>query len=602
MSEKQNKILLIDERAIVRETLAFALTQHNYAVCPVADPEEAIQSAGQFAPDLIVLDVCLSKMSPDHMLQKIRGIGGCERIPIVVLTDESEKEVILRLARFKLKAWLLKRSFILKQFIERIDCILADQPATEVPHSAEAEQSKQSKQSEQPEQPEQVATRQATVSVNNVGVDDIKDLKPIIKRSEVHQILDSCHDLNGLSPTVAQILRMTRQKNCSIEMISKIVKQDQAISLKLLKLANSAIYARGETVDTVRKAIMRIGLNKINQTVMSISVIDNFAKSDSASTINLMDFWEHSIATGLISNHITRELGYSEDDIDNAFTIGLLHDIGRLVYAELFSDIYPQVLDHAQRLQAPLELVESRLMLINHAEAVDRILHSWNFPNNIINPIAFHQLSVGNIRRMAPRSLQEIAILALSNRIAHALLLGSSGNCTMYPIDEYLSTLNLDPKYIAKLCETIPDEVVDIKIAMLSNTNNTINTDYYSAYREQFPDHFNPIVVSGNPDAEPVNLMVRRMTEFTDGDLPPSIAFVVINNNSERVKLGMKLVEMENNAGVEPLPLIIISRNGKLVLEDSLMAKRKTALTSFPFRLDVFAELIKQFHLEPVTT
>ena len=152
------------------------------------------------------------------------------------------------------------------------------------------------------------------------------------------------------------------------------------------------------------------------------------------------------------------------------FTAGLLHDVGRMLFAERLGDRYTEVIDTADKLGLPLETVESRLLLINHADLTDRLLRQWNFSPELINPIALHHLSVGNIRRMVPRMVEQVSTLALANRLAHALLLGSSGNDAVYPIEEFVQALNLSADVIREICRTVPDETLDLRIAMLSHS------------------------------------------------------------------------------------------------------------------------------------
>lgn len=68
-------------------------------------------------------------------------------------------------------------------------------------------------------------------------VTNIKELKPLISRTEIQDLLDDCSELKALSPTVGQILKLTQSSRCSIEQVVKVVKQDHAVSLKILKLA-----------------------------------------------------------------------------------------------------------------------------------------------------------------------------------------------------------------------------------------------------------------------------------------------------------------------------------------------------------------------------
>src|SRR5690606_37389796 len=129
-------------------------------------------------------------------------------------------------------------------------------------------------------------------------------------------------------------------------------------------------------------------------------IVDRFSGIEEAARLNASQFWEHSIATGLIAADISRYREADDEATESAFTLGLLHDIGRMVYIDMLGETYRQVLDTADRLQLPLEEVESRLLLINHADAMDRVLHAWHFPKALINPIVFHHGSVTEIRRM----------------------------------------------------------------------------------------------------------------------------------------------------------------------------------------------------------
>ena len=217
---------------------------------------------------------------------------------------------------------------------------------------------------------------------------------------------------------------------CSLEAVAKAVSQDQAMSLKMLKLANSPVYMRGDRVDTVHKALMRIGVSSIRQAVMNIGVVERFSAPAFGELLSTGQFWEHSIACGLIATQLAEARG--EQDADTAFTCGLLHDLGRVVLAEVLGERYSGVIETARSVEAPLEQVESRMLLLNHADVMDRLLTGWKFSKHLIDPIMHHHLSVANARGVIPARRGEILRLGLANRLAHAMLLGDSGNVTIY--------------------------------------------------------------------------------------------------------------------------------------------------------------------------
>lgn len=432
------------------------------------------------------------------------------------------------------------------------------------------------------------------------GIQAVKDLKPIMTRSEIQEHLDNCTELKGMSPTVVQILKITQSSRCSIEQVVKVVKQDHAVSLKILKLANSSAYTRGEPVDTIHKAVMRIGLTQIRQAVLNISVIDQFSGEDQITQLSTPQFWEHSIATGLITAEITHALSDKTAELDIAFTMGLLHDIGRIIYLEMLGDKYRDVLKAAEFLQVPLEQVESRMLLINHADAMDRILHKWKFPEALVNPIALHQLSLGNIRRMAPNAINEVAILALANRLAHALLLGSSGNLSLYPTEEFVSILRLKPGVIKKIEEEIPEQTDDIKFSMLASSNQQAWPRLRDELDELFIEPFRPIHISDEPEFDALRIFCDRLRDSTEEE-PPNVGIIHIKRGQERVPLTEKFKQAQAEASVEQLPLIILSPKGDIQLEERAMAGRQFELLPFPVSISRLIEAFNKI-VSPCTT
>jgi len=487
----------------------------------------------------------------------------------------------------------------------------ADTPSPRVEQSAEksegtdpnrkqetgAETSSQAPAAEEkPTPPAPAVNASPTESVTDMldGVQTVKDLKPMMTRTEIQELLDNCSELKGMSPTVAQILKLTQSPRCSIENVVKVIKQDHAVSLKILKLANSSTYTRGEPVDSVQKAVLRIGLTQIRQAVLNISVIDQFSGEDQDMLLSTPQFWEHSIATGLITVEITHALSDKTTDLDIAFTMGLLHDIGRIIYLEMLGEKYKGVFKAAEILQVPLEQVESRLLLINHADAMDRILHRWKFPKDLVNPIALHQLSLGNIRRMAASALNEVATLALANRLAHALLLGTSGNLSLYPTEEFISTLRLKPDVIQKIEKEIPSQTDDIKFSMLASANQKTWPRLRDDLSEKLHQPFRPISISAEPEFDAVRIFCDRLREFTEEEESPNVGVIHIKRGQERVPLTTKFKQAETEASVESLPLIILSPKGDLQLEERAMASRQFELLPFPVTISRFIEAVNK--------
>ncbi|MEX2214641.1 MAG: response regulator [Phycisphaeraceae bacterium] len=565
-------MLVVDDVAIVREPVAAALREQGYQTVCAVNGREALVLANQCKPDLILLDLHMPGAGGLEMLRALRGDPALERTPVLVLSELTDKASVIEAGRLGIEGYLLKSRFTLKDMLHRVEAALGTGLE---PGAALKDVDETNEHTEPSTIPS--AARQESVRPHRAPGDEraahLKELKPVLTRSQMQEHLDNCGELKALSPTVARVLKMTQSAECSMDAVAAVIKQDQAISLKLLKLANSSVYARGEPVDTVQRAVMRIGLEPVRQMVLNLAVVERFSDQNATSGINMMLFWEHSIAVGLIATELTKLLGGKEIQIEAAFTMGLLHDVGRLVYVETLGETYQTVLAESEHLRLPLEQVESRLLLINHAEAMDRILHAWNFPKELINPIALHHLSIGNIRRVSPRSLKEIAILALADRLAHAMCLGSSGNTAIYPTVEFAQALNVTNDMIGQIADHVPEQSSDLKFAMLSNAPNTADFDVKRQLRQGWDGPFRPLCISPDPGIDASQLLCRRLAD-TATDLPPSVIVVEITHPRCRASLTTQLLEAQAQANLSALPLILLSPGGDLELEERAMTGR----------------------------
>jgi HD-like signal output (HDOD) protein/CheY-like chemotaxis protein len=575
-------VLVVDDMAVFREPIGAALRQRGFETREASNGDEALRLMAGERPDLVLLDVAMPRMDGISVLRAMREDKRLRTTPVILLTALADRERVVEAARLGVRDYMLKSSFSLQELHERIDRALGGQPQ---PAESRAEGGAESAPAAPADAPP------APAAASDAGADGLKSLRSLVTRSEMQERLDAAAELKAMSPAVAQVLELARNPRCSIEQLTRAVKRDHAISLKILKLANSTVYTRGEPVDSVQKAIMRIGMQQIAQTVMNIAVVEMFDEV-SEPRISGSLFWEHSIATGLIAAEICRARGGKDDEVDASFTMGLIHDVGRLVYVETLGDTYGRVLDEAERLRLPLEQVESRLLIINHADAMDRVLHAWRFPKDLVNPVAFHHLSAGNIRRMAPTTVEEVATLALANRIAHALLVGSSGNGVVYPTEELADALRTPAGLFDRLLDEIPDQAADIKFAMLSRAKGASAwTPALDAALGALPRPVRAVHASGAPEFDAWRLLFRCL-DCDAGDAPPNLGVLHLRDARERGRVSTAYLDAERDAEAGELPLLVVSPTGALRPDHAALAKRPMRTLPSTVRLDVLMEAV----------
>lgn len=599
-------ILVVDDMAVFREPIAASLRSNGFETISAANGREALQVLRSAKVDLMLLDVAMPVMDGLEVLRTMKDDTSIPRCPVILLTAVAEKEYVVEAVSLGARDYLLKSQFSLEIMLNRIRRVFDGQStpaaapgATSPPASApgqpdrgvDAPTSAPDRQDAAPEPSEETdsgdippsARIESCPETADAANDQLKTLRPLLNRSQMTELLESCGEMKALSPVVAELLKLTNSSSASVDHIVKVIKRDQAIALKVLKLANSAVYTRGDPVDSLDQAVMRIGMGSIRQAVMNMAVIDEFGGKQFTG-IDPMQFWEHSIACGLIGAEIARARMDKEPDL--AFTMGLLHDVGRLVYVEQFADLYKQVFDVARKLQLPLERVETKLLLMNHADGMDRILHQWKFPKNLIDPIVFHHLSIGNMRRMASKRIEEVATLGLANRLTHAMLLGSSGNEVIYPIDALCKHLKVPAAVMQHLEDTIREQTGDIKFAMLTHAHQNAWIEQQDVWRKRLNDALRPLNVSMSPEYDAHRIFCSQLAERT-GE-PPNVGVVYVADNREVSPLSSRYLRTEQEAKVSGLPLIVLSPKGDATLSSSVMEGRFTTLLPTPVTIERF--------------
>lgn len=428
-------VLIIDDMAVLRQPIAAMLKVRGYQVMEAENGEEGLACLGEVIPDLILLDLAMPKMDGREFLQKLSEMGRSS-IPVILLTAVTDKDYVLETARLGVSDYMLKSRFSLEELIEKVNKCAPLDGDSEANSSNDApdepvqrELSDRSSDLHLGEVKSSASTKRRPVfgayTPDIPASEYLKQLPVLISKQAMSETIENCRELKAMSPTVTQLIKLTRSKEATLSDITQVVKQDQAVALKILKIANSAVYNRGKTVESVHQAVMNIGVEQIRQVALNIAVIDSFSNvPEGEKAINLMLFWEHAIAVGLIGTHLARDAKFKPADLERVFTMGLLHDLGRVVLYDMLTNECQYALDAAAHYRLPVEVVESRMLGMTHADLVEQVLKQWHFPENLVAPISMHHLSLSNIRSKDQDVVTAAQLIALSNRLAHAMCLG----------------------------------------------------------------------------------------------------------------------------------------------------------------------------------
>jgi len=219
--------------------------------------------------------------------------------------------------------------------------------------------------------------------------------------------LDEIPTLPGLFRKIVAVIGDDR---ASAKDLASIISDDQALTAKVLKLANSAYYGSFKQVSTVEQAITIVGFNEVKSASLSITVFGKFSKKIPMET--LARFWVHSLASATAINAIGgrgQELG-----VEKMYIGALLHDIGKLALHVLLGEDYLTLLNQAARESCPVLEMEKRVLACHHAQVGEWLAQKWHFPQDLKELIAYHHHPFrGELRQ--PKT---VATIYLANDLA----------------------------------------------------------------------------------------------------------------------------------------------------------------------------------------
>jgi HD-like signal output (HDOD) protein len=202
------------------------------------------------------------------------------------------------------------------------------------------------------------------------------------------QKLDRLDQIPSLPVTLVPLLRYLEQPLDSLDVhkIVELISQDKSLSAQCLHMANSPLFGRYQNVDTIRGAVMAIGIQRMRDVVLSCSVL-KLAPPDQGG-VDATVFWEHSFSCALVARRFAQRIGFS--DHGKAYLAGLLHDIGIVVHLWVVPKEFGAALQLAKAHHIPLDEAEMNTLGITHCQSGRTLAERWDLAPEVIEVIGFH--------------------------------------------------------------------------------------------------------------------------------------------------------------------------------------------------------------------
>jgi len=206
-------------------------------------------------------------------------------------------------------------------------------------------------------------------------------------KQAIEKALAKIGDIATLPEVTLKIIKVVEDPNSTARDLHAIIKNDPALSAKILKVVNSAFYGLPGQISSVDRAIVLLGLRAVKNIAIAASVTRLFKSIPSIKGFNPRDLWKHSLAVAVAARLICRfrDKAHAEE----AFLAGLIHDLGVIVALQAFSDRFNEVVQKAAAGKIWCE-AEIEVFGVDHQALGLALAAKWKFPLSLRAPIGYH--------------------------------------------------------------------------------------------------------------------------------------------------------------------------------------------------------------------
>lgn len=198
---------------------------------------------------------------------------------------------------------------------------------------------------------------------------------------ELNELLNSLKEVPAMPNVIVHALNIMKDPDSSTKELAKIISYDQSLSTKVLTLVNSAYYGFPQQISSVVRALTIIGLTKAKNIIITVAMRPMLIKQGDK------ELWKHSIRTAVGCEYLAKYLKIM--DPDDAFVVGFLHDLGKIVLNMKDSKQYEQV---ERLVSTGTDIIETEQLFFgaDHAQMGSLLAKKWQLPLLITNTIKYH--------------------------------------------------------------------------------------------------------------------------------------------------------------------------------------------------------------------
>lgn len=223
--------------------------------------------------------------------------------------------------------------------------------------------------------------------------------------------------LETMPTQAAKAFQLSCNPKATLEDFVSIVESDEVLSARILRIANSVYFRRGDQAKDISRAVANIGLNEI-KCLLSATMLKSLLKAKSKFRTNI---WANSIATGIGARILS---GSTNIPSGEAFLCGILHDVGKLIFLERLPKEYEAVLQKMYNSEEGSVGIEDGTFELNHVEVGKWLAEKWSFPEVVRSAIFYHHNTWPKDPHQRGKATSHAMLIKCADTLSHSLRLG----------------------------------------------------------------------------------------------------------------------------------------------------------------------------------
>jgi len=267
---------------------------------------------------------------------------------------------------------------------------------------------------------------------------------------------DHINAMPSLPTSVTKVLEICNNPQTSPADLNHVISLDPVLVGRVLKLINSAYYGLGKPVTSLARAIIMLGINTVKNLALSTAVMGQISSKKNSQGLNMEGFWRHSLCVGVSAKLLAKKRGVDIKMIEEFFTAGLLHDIGKIPLNAVLLKDYMLTVSVADRNRETLIRAEQESLGLNHCSAGAMIATAWKLDGAVRDTIVNHH----NYEEYSGDYKEVLYSVAAANRFASISEIGFAGDRHPDPLPAAIwEALNVSKDVFDEIVENVNSEI-----------------------------------------------------------------------------------------------------------------------------------------------